>query len=451
MKINILPIILAAVGCYFLIRLRFFFILHPLRTLKRGARSLSDGRAFRSFTLALAGTLGVGNVFGVALGILIGGAGCLFWLFISMFFAMVIKYSEVVITSDNLFHDRDTHGGIFYVISSSFSGLARPLSLLYALVTLAVSFVLGAALQTDAICESFTSLVSVPPLFLGAFLVLLTFISIIGGAGKIEKITATIIPLTTVIYIFMTLTVIFVNLGAFGNVLCEIVSSAFRTESVLGGAVGFLLSAPVREGFARGILSNEAGAGTSSMAHSRSGVLSPASAGILGILEVWFDTGVICMLTGFSILLSVPDLSIFSGGMELVMYSVGNVFGSVGKWVLLFSVFTFAFATVICWYYYGSESWSNLFGKRKRSVFLVVFLTSVFIGCYADSLILVTVTDWLMLVATLLTLCALIKNSDRIRYLSEIGGVIDSQHGRIKHLRAKSIKGIGFSKGEKRR
>ena len=105
MEFNPLPLLLAAVGIYFLIKLRFFFIIHPLRTIARGMRAIKDKRARRSFSLALAGTLGVGNVFGVAIGIMIGGAGSLFWLLVSMIFAMVIKYSEVVLTSDNLYHD----------------------------------------------------------------------------------------------------------------------------------------------------------------------------------------------------------------------------------------------------------------------------------------------------------------------------------------------------------
>lgn len=451
MKFNILPILLAAVGGYFLIKLRFFFILHPIKTCSRGVRAIKDKRAFRSFTLALAGTLGVGNVFGVALGIMIGGAGSLFWLFLSMFFAMVIKYAEVVITADNLFHDRDTHGGIFYVIRSSFKKLGVLLGGVYSATTLCLSLVLGAALQTNAIGESLGALGEFNTSSLALLLVALTFFAIIGGAAKIERITAIIIPMTTIIYIFMSLSIVFVNIGSLGSVVKLILNSAFRPMSAAGGILGFLTLAPIREGFARGILSNEAGAGTSSIAHARSGVLSPATSGILGIFEVWFDTGLVCMLTGFSILLSVKDVSVFEGGMALVMYAVGNLFGTCGKWVILFSVFAFAFATVICWYYYGSESWSSLFGKRRSIFYLPIFLFFVLLGCFADSLLLVSVTDALMMIATLLTVAALIKNSDRIRYLSESGGVIDSERKLLKRFSIKGIKANVFLKGQRRR
>lgn len=437
MNFDILPVLLVFAGSYFLIKLRFFFLLHPVRTIARALRSLKDKRASRSFFLALAGTLGVGNVFGVALGLLIGGAGTLFWLLVSMVFAMVIKYCEVVITGDNLYHDSDTHGGFYYVIKSSFRRFARPLSGIYALVALALSLVMGAALQTDAIRETTLEIRDVPQSHIAITVTLLTLAAIIGGAKKIEKITAIIIPLTTVIYIFLTLGIIVVNISELPSVVESVVFSAFSPQSAIGGALAFFTSSTLREGFARGLLSNEAGAGTSAIAHARSGVLSPASAGLLGILEVWFDTGLVCMLTGLSILLSVGDLSRFNGGMELVMYSVGNLFGEWGKVVTLICVFAFAYATVICWYYYGAESWCALFGKRKRSLFLVFFLGAVFIGCFVDTYVLIGVTDLLMSLATALTLSALIKNSDRIIALSESGGVIDCDEGRLRPFRLK--------------
>ena len=448
MDFDLLPLLLTFVGGYFLIKLRFFFLVHPIGTVGRGLRAIMDGRALRSFTLALAGTLGVGNVFGVALGILIGGAGSLFWLFISMIFAMAIKYAEVVVTGDNLHHDTDTHGGFFFVIRATFSRFGVPLSLLYSLATLALSLVMGAALQAGAVRESLAEIHDIPPILIAFAFGLLTLLSIIGGTKKIESVTAIIIPLTTIIYIIITLGIVILNVGSINDVVLRVVSEALSFDSALGGGVGFLLTGPVREGFARGLMSNEAGAGTSSMAHARGGIISPASAGILGIFEVWFDTGLICMLTGLSILISVPDLSSFTGGMELIMYSVGNVFGRAGKYAVLFSVFSFALATVICWYYYGSESWSHLFDTRCRWMFLPLFMSFVFSGCFIDSLALVYITDILMSLATFLTLSALIKNSDRILALSESGGVIGSDIHRLKRL---GIKGSVFSKARGRR
>lgn len=451
MQFNPLPILLGAVGSYFLIKLRFFFVLHPVRTLGRGLRAIGNRRARRAFLLALAGTLGVGNVFGVALGIIIGGAGSLFWLFVSMLFAMVIKYCEVVVSSDNLCHDTDTHGGIYYVLRSSFHRFGGLLSGIYCGAVLLLSLVMGAALQSSAMVDCITSTVAISPVALALPIVVISLFGIIGDNARIEKITAFVIPLATIVYIFLTISVIISHADMLGSVVLDVVHSAFTPRSATGGFLSFLLSAPLREGFARGILSNEAGAGTSSIAHSRSGVISPSSAGILGILEVWFDTGLICMLTGFSILLGVPDPSAFTDGMSLVAFTVGNHFGTVGKYLLTLTVLAFAFATVVCWYYYGSEAFGCLVGKRKRAAYLPLFLGFVFLGCIADGILLVAFTDMLMLVATLITLCALIKSSDRILALSELGGVVDSKYGGLRRPRIKNIKGILSWKGERHR
>lgn len=451
MEFNPLPILLAAVGGFLLFKLRFFFILHPIRTLGRTLRTVKDGRAMRSFMLALAGTLGIGNVFGVAVGLIIGGPGSLFWLLVSMVFAMVIKYSEVVLTADNLFHDTESHGGMFYVIRSSFSRYGNLLSRLYSLAVLLLSFVLGAALQMATVYESVVEFIGIPPWIFAIIAVFICFIFIAGGTAKIEKITSILIPLTTIIYIIVDLIIIFANFENLPSVISAVVSSAFKAESAVGGMVGFLLLPSVREGFARGILSNEAGAGTSSIAHARSGILSPSSAGLLGILEVWFDTGLICMLTGFSILLSVKDVSAFEGGMQLVLYSVGNLLGVPGKLTVFTCVISFAFATVICWYYYGLESWCSLFKKKSRALFLPVFLLAVFLGFFIDSYLLIRCTDAFMLCATLLTVLVLIKNSDRLRRLSESGGVIDSEALRLRPFRKGHIKGNVFSREEKHR
>ena len=448
MNFNPLPIILSAVGIYFLVKLRFFFIIHPLRTARKTLRAVKDKRVLRSMTLALAGTLGVGNVFGVAVGIIIGGAGSLFWLLISMIFAMVIKYAEVVITADNLHHDTDAHGGMFFVIRTAFKKYGGRMSTVYALCVLLLSLLMGATLQSNTVALSVGETVGVSPGIIALLFAVLTFGAIVGGASKIEKVTCVVIPLTTIIYIIIAITVICTNSDRLAEVILNVIRSAFTTQSAIGGIFGFLLGAPFHEGFLRGILSNEAGAGTSSMAHARSGILNPASLGLLGIFEVWFDTGFVCMLTGLSILLSVPDTSFFEGGMQLIMYSVGSVLGSAGKCLLAFCVFAFAFATVICWYYYGMESWAFAFGKKRRILFLPLFLLSVILGGVLDSYLVISIIDLLMAVITALTLSALIKCSDRIKALSERGGVMTFNP---KTLRLRDIRGNGALRGREDR
>ena len=441
---NPLPLLISAVGLYFMFKLRFFFILHPISTARKSIRALKDKRALKSFSLALAGTLGVGNVFGVAFGIIVGGPGSVFWLFISMLFAMIIKYAEVLITADSLRHDRDSHGGMFYVIYDSFKKRGKVLSKIYALGVLLLSIFMGAALQCNAVTLSVSAVSEIPKISVAFVLVILTFGAIVGGAGKIEKVTAILIPMTTVIYIFATSYIIFSNISTMPTVCVEIISSAFSVKSAMGGALAFLLSPAFREGFARGVLSNEAGAGTSCIAHARNGVFNPASSGLLGMLEVWFDTGFLCMLTAFSILLTLPDGIMVSDGMSLVMQVAGLVFGSIGKWGAMLLVIAFAFATVICWYYYGMESWAFAFGKRMRVVFLPLFLVFVLLGCFLETDIIIFAVDILMAIITALCVSALIKNSDRVRALSEKGGTIKFD---VVQKYVKAIRGNVLRKG----
>ena len=424
MRFNPLPLFICAAGIYFMFKLRFFFILHPISTAKKSIRALKDKRALRSFSLALAGTLGVGNVFGVAFGIMVGGAGSVFWLFVSMLFSMVIKYAEVVVTSDSLRHDSDSHGGMFFVISESFKRHGRALSRIYAVGALGLSLFMGASLQCGAVTSAVEEIVVTPRASIAVIVVITVFLAIVGGVKKIEKITFVVIPMTTIIYTIIAICVVVSNYRFLPVVVMSVLKSAFEPKCVVGGALGFLLSPAFTEGFARGILSNEAGAGTSSMAHARNGVLNPSFSGLLGMLEVWFDTGFLCMLTAFSILLTVPEGVEMSDGMALVMYAVGSVFGNVGKVGIMACVISFAFATVICWYYYGMECWGYVFGKKTRFVFLPLFVSFVFLGCFFESTFIVFIVDLLMVIITILCIMTLIKNSDRIKALSERGGVL---------------------------
>lgn len=441
MQFNPLPIILTLVGGYFIIKLRGFFILHPLRTAKKAIRALKHKGTLSSLSLALAGTLGVGNVFGVAYGIILGGAGSVFWLFVSSVFASVIKYAEVVISQDNLFAKRNGHhGGMYYVIKASFAGAGKFMSGTYALACLLLSVVMGAALQSSTMVESLSFGLGIQPKLSAAAFAALVFVAIVGGSKIITRVTSFAIPMTTVIYIVLTSAIIIVNFSRLPAVLTEIMSSAFTVRSGGGGVLAFMLTGACKEGYSRGMLSNEAGAGTSSMAHARSGILNPASAGIMGIVEVFFDTALLCMLTAFAILVTVPDPSSFSGGMELVTAAVGGL-GVFGEWVLLICVFFFAYSTAICWYYYGNECASFL-SPNGVPFFAILYSLAVFLGGVVGGGVLVMFTDGLMIILTLLTLSALIKNSDRVIALSESGGVIPPK---------KNIKGILFSIMEKRR
>ena len=194
---------------------------------------------------------------------------------------------------------------------------------------------------------------------------------------------------------------------------------AFTGEGIVGGVIGTLASLPVREGFCRGILSNEAGAGTSSMAHSRGVHLSPSTSGLLGVMEVAFDTLLLCSLTAFAVLASHKDVPSSVSPMSLILSAVSSALGDAAALLLLFSVFVFAYATVICWYYYGRESLGFLLGSRLRGTYLLLYIFACCFGFLLGEERLISISDILIFTLTALTSFAIIKGSDRIVALSE--------------------------------
>lgn len=417
--LDLLPFIIVIFGTILLIKLKFFFILHPVRTFKRILTSLDKKGAKKALMLSLAGTLGVGNIVGIAFGISVGGAGSVFWLIISAFFSMSIKYSEAAIAADLRENER---GGMMYVIKKCFPKKLSCLSYIYAFFCLLLSLSMGSALQARSAIES-VSKENGSIFYVSALIfTVLTAISIFGGGAKIEKITLYLIPIASLTYIILSLGVIFLNFSRIPYVISLIFNSAFSPEAALGGTGGFLISAKIREGFCRGLLSNEAGAGTSSMAHSRNQDDTPSAVGILGITEVFVDTVLLCTLTALTVLLSVPSPEQYSSGIEIISAAISTL-GNFSTPLLSFSVIAFAYSTVICWYYYGETS-IEFITKKKTKFFPFVFLASLFLGCIFPSDFLITVSDYLLFFMTILSLLAVMKNSDRLVNLSEKEGII---------------------------
>ncbi len=416
--INLLPIIITAGGLFVIVRLRAFFIFHPLRTSKTLLASLDSREARSSLTLALAGTLGIGNIVGVAVGISIGGAGSVFWLFVSAIFASALKYAESSLAADM---HTDSSDGMMSVLLSSFSRCGHRLSRTYAVSCLLLSLIMGAALQSRGVIGS-AEYFSIPPLAVGMAFTSLVLAVIIFGAERVGTFTSMIIPTATVLYVFLACVTIFSVPSRIPSAISSIFCNAFSADSASGGIIGFLTGTALREGFSRGLLSNEAGAGTSSLAHSRFDG-DPASAGLLGMCEVFFDTVLLCPLTALAILVSVPDPSAYTSGMALVLSSIGATLGAISGCLVVVCMIAFAFSTVICWYCYGSRCLSFL-GIRGGLPYMAVYLASTLLGVFLSDRILITLTDHILMLLTVLTVLAIIKNSDRLVRLSENSGLL---------------------------
>lgn len=413
----ILPIIITALGGFLLIKLRFFPMLHPCRTARGMLDAVAEDGGYRSLALALAGTLGVGNIFGVAIAISLGGAGAVLWLFISGVFASVIKYAEATVCAD--LTGTDGQGGMMYAIERNLPA-GKPLGKAYAVTCIAISLIIGAAMQSSAAISS-ASLVLGDGWLYPLIFVFLTAVLILGDRERIKSATAILVPLAAIIYIILTVTVIIKNAATLPAIISEIFESAFTTPAVCGGTLGSLMTSPVVRGFATGILSNEAGAGTSSMAHTSGRGHHPSSAGLLGMCEVFFDTAILCTLTALAILTSVRE-PLGTASARLVVDALSSAMPG-GGYLIALSVATFALATAVCWYFYGRVSLGYLTG-RGGEAFLALYLAFVGLGGVFDCSGFAAVADVLLLVLTLLCAPVIIKSSDRIRALSELRGLL---------------------------
>ena len=311
-----------------------------------------------------------------------------------------------------------------YVLSSSFKRGGKFLGALYAFLCLLLSLSMGSALQSKSAVGAARRLVKINPGILALVFAVLCAAVIIGGAKKIENATSIIIPIATIVYITICLFAIIKNISSMPSVLSDIISGAFNFRSTVGGVSGFLISKSLREGYSRGLLSNEAGAGTSAMAQTRSKDLTPSDVGLLGMCEVFFDTSLLCTLTGMAVLSSLGGENISGDGMEIVLSAIRSSVGDGGECTVILLVFTFAYSTVICWYYYGCECLKYLVGNKGVLVFASFFVFSSFIGFTVPEGTLIKATDVILFLMSILCILALIKNSERIITLSEENGLL---------------------------
>lgn len=421
--LSLLPLMIVFVGGYILIKLRFFYILHPIRTLKFTFSGENTKKSIISFLLALAGTLGVGNIVGVAFGIYIGGAGSVFWLCISAFFSSAIKYAEVGLSS------RYNSGMGYISVIEDTNTITGYLPKLYAALALILSFAMGSLLQARAISDaikSFDAKVRIPLL---AIIFIFTCAVCLLGKKEIKNAVAAVIPTATAVYAFCCLFIVFSEAEKIPEVIKSILSSAFDLSAFGGGISAFLIASGIKEGFARGLLSNEAGAGTSSFSHTshmenEKGETEvplydenyPRRAAVYGVLEVVFDTLLLCPLTAFAILLGKGNRDFF-GTLGELSDIFESYIGTGAPALLLFSVTSFAVSTALCWYYYGRVSFSYLTQGKALSVFSVLFISSFAIGLIFNIPSLIFANDTVLFLLSVITLYTLMRKRREISEL----------------------------------
>lgn len=387
---SLVPMALVLCSVYFVFYLRGRPIINPvviLKTLFKKKRG-SGVSPIRAVIFALAGTLGVGNIVGVASAIALGGAGAVFWMWVSALLAMILKYAEVVLA---VLHRRmrgdEAYGGAMYYMSDcfkTFKQFGRRFAFVFVVLCLINGFTMGCMIQSNAIASSFLSTFGIDNIVVGVILSALGILVFFLNGKKVFSLCEKLVPLVSLLYIVMSLAVIIPQYRRLPLVFIEILESAFSFRSAGAGALGFFMSKALRYGTIRGLFSNEAGCGTSPIAHASANTDSAVEQGFLGIVEVFIDTMVVCTMTAFVILLNFDFAKLyFSNPIMMAFAAFSATLGNFSGVLLSISVFLFAFATIICWGYYGKECiYFVKKGRKAECLYYLVYIGFIFVGSF---------------------------------------------------------------------
>lgn len=359
---------------------------------------------FQALVTALSGTVGLGNIAGVAVAISVGGPGATFWIIFAGFLGMSSKFVECTlgVKYRKINSLGEVSGGPMYYLSEGLSKKGLPklgkfLAVLFAVLCVGGSFGGGNMFQAN---QSFAQLANVFPVFngfgfvYGIFLALLVGIVIIGGIKKIAKVTDKLVPFMVGLYLMASLYIILANITNIGEAFSIILKGAFTPDGITGGIIGVLIV-----GFKRAAFSNEAGVGSAAIAHSAVKTEHPISEGLVSLLEPFVDTIVVCTMT--ALVLVFTGFATNTAGMEGSALT-SAAFSSVVPWfkyVLLITIVLFAFSTMISWSYYGMKAFTFLFGDNKKmeNLYKVIFLVFVVIGSSASLGAVIDFSDMMIL------------------------------------------------------
>ena len=328
---------------------------------------------FQAVTTALAGTVGTGNIAGVTGAIFVGGPGAVFWMWVSAFFGMCTKYAEIALSVKfrNTTPEGVFHGGTMYYIENGLGKSWKWLAVLFALLGGLASFGIGNISQSTEIAGALNGLFGIPHLASGLVLAAIVAVVVLGGVQRIGQVTSLLVPFMAVFYILAGILVILLRITQLPAAFQAIFSSAFSLESVGGGVFGYAIMTAMRQGFARGVFSNEAGLGSAPIAHAASSTEEPAEQAIWGVFEVFIDTIVICTITSLAILLSGMELgeealSAYASNGAAAVYAFNSILpGTLGGTIIQISLLFFALSTILSWSYYGEQCWGYLTGGNR--------------------------------------------------------------------------------------
>lgn len=377
-------------------------------SIKRDKDASGDVSQFGALATALAATIGTGNIIGVATAIALGGPGAVFWCWITGVFGIATKYAEGLLAIKYRVQTPTGKmlGGPMYALEKGLGW--KTMAILFAIFTMIASFGIGNTVQANAIATIANNTYGISPWIMGAVVCGLTAAVIIGGVKSIAKVCGMLVPFMALFYILGCFYILFVNHNYVWPAISLILKCAFTPEAAGGGFAGSSIMMVARYGLARGLFSNESGLGSAPIVAAAAQTRNPVRQALVSSTGTFWDTVIICALTGIVIVSSIiayPDIS-YHDGAALTKMAFGKI-PYVGEPLLSFGLLTFAFSTILGWSYYGERAVEYLKGKKWSYVYRLLYIVAVYIGSIASLNIVWNIADCmnaLMAIPNLLSL-----------------------------------------------
>ena len=424
--------LLVGTGIYLTLRLKLLQVVRLPKALSLIFKAKNHGEgdvsSFKALCVALAATVGTGNIVGVATAVKIGGPGAIFWMWMAAFFGMATKYAEGLLAVKYRSTDAKGNiaGGPMYYIRQGMGEKYKPLATFFAAATILVAyFGIGTFPQVNAIVDSAEISFGLSKVLTGAVLTILIAAITIGGLQSIAKVAAKVIPFMAVMYIAISVGLIAMNFDGIPAAVALIFESAFTGTAAAGGFAGSTIMMAMQNGIARGVFSNESGLGSAPIAAAAAKTKEPAEQGLISMTGTFIDTLIICTMTGLALVLT----GVWQGdaaGAAMTSAAFAAAYGAVGSSLLTIALVLFAFTTILGWNYYGERACIYLFGTKGVMPYRVIFIALIASGGFLKLeaiWILADIVNGLMAIPNLIALIALsgVVVAETESYLSRKG------------------------------
>lgn len=408
--------LLVGTGIFLTCRLHLLQVFRLPTALRLIFRAQNNGKgdvsSFKALCVALAATVGTGNIVGVATAVKVGGPGAIFWMWVAAFFGMATKYSEglLAVKFRSVDEKGEIAGGPMFYIRNGMGEKWKPLATFFAVACILVAFLgIGTFPQVNAIVDSVELSFGFPKVATDVILTVFIAAITIGGLQSIAKVAAGVIPFMALSYIAISLGLIVVNITAVPDAIMLIISDAFTGAAAAGGFAGSTVMMAMQNGIARGVFSNESGLGSAPIAAAAAKTKWPAEQGLISMTGTFIDTIIICSMTGLALVLT----GVWQGdtaGAAMTAAAFSSAYGFVGSQLLTIALILFAFTTILGWNYYGERACIYLFGTKGVMPYRLIFICLIASGAFLKLeaiWVLADIVNGLMAIPNLIALIAL--------------------------------------------